>query len=441
MAFDFLADKDRIFTNVYGFQPWQLESARERGDWDKTADLVAMGQDKIIEEVKASGLRGRGGAGFPTGLKWSFMPKEAPKDRDGNERPSFLVINADESEPGSCKDREIIRGDPHKLIEGALLAGFAMRARAAYIYIRGEYIAEARVLEAAIAEAYDAGLVGKNAANSGYDFDVFLHRGAGAYICGEETAMIESLEGKKGQPRLKPPFPAGAGLYGCPTTVNNVESIAVVPTILRRGSAWFSSFGREGNHGTKLFQVSGHVERPAVFEEAMSVPFKDMIEKHCGGITGGWDNLLAVIPGGSSVPLVPAAEIMDAPMDFDGLKDLGSGLGTAAVIVMDKSTDIVRAISRLSYFYKHESCGQCTPCREGTGWMWRVMERLREGDAELEEIDMLHEVTKQVEGHTICALGDAAAWPIQGLIRHFRPELERRIAERGGAVEVLEAAE
>ncbi|WP_108809868.1 NADH-quinone oxidoreductase subunit NuoF [Sphingorhabdus sp. Alg231-15] len=436
MAFDFLQDKDRIFTNVYGFQSWDLKAAQKRGDWDNTADIIKRGNDKIINEMKESGLRGRGGAGFPTGLKWSFMPKESP---DG--RPSFLVINADESEPGSCKDREILRNDPHKLIEGALIAGFAMRARAAYIYIRGEYIMEAKVMEAAVKEAYDAGLIGKNASKSGYDFDVFVHRGAGAYICGEETAMIESLEGKKGQPRLKPPFPAGAGLYGCPTTVNNVESIAVVPTILRRGASWFASFGRENNHGTKLFQVSGHVEKPAVFEEAMSIPFKDMIEKHCGGITGGWDNLLAVIPGGSSVPLVPAEQIMDAPMDFDGLSALKSGLGTAAVIVMDKSTDIVRAISRLSYFYKHESCGQCTPCREGTGWMWRVMERLRDGDATIEEIDTLHEVTKQVEGHTICALGDAAAWPIQGLIRHFRPELERRIRENSGAEPVMEAAE
>lgn len=441
MGFDFLQDKDRIFTNVYGFQSWDLKAAQKRGDWDKTADIIKLGNDKIINEMKDSGLRGRGGAGFPTGLKWSFMPKESP---DG--RPSFLVVNADESEPGSCKDREILRNDPHKLIEGALIAGFAMRARAAYIYIRGEYIVEAKVMEAAVKEAYDAGLIGKNAAKSGYDFDVFIHRGAGAYICGEETAMLESLEGKKGQPRLKPPFPAGAGLYGCPTTVNNVESIAVVPTILRRGASWFASFGRENNRGTKLFQVSGHVEKPAVFEESMSIPFKDMIEKHCGGITGGWDNLLAVIPGGSSVPLVPAEQIMDAPMDFDGLKELGSGLGTAAVIVMDKSTDIVQAISRISYFYKHESCGQCTPCREGTGWMWRVMEKMREGSADISDIDTLFEVTKQVEGHTICAFGDAAAWPIQGLIRHFRPEMERRIRANmangnAGNEEVLEAAE
>jgi len=429
-----LADKDRIFTNVYGFQSPGLKAAQARGDWDNTAKLMQLGQDQIIEIVKASGLRGRGGAGFPTGMKWSFMPKE-PKPG----KPNFLVINADESEPGSCKDREILRHDPHKLVEGALLAGFAMRARASYIYVRGEFIRETQALEAAVAEAYASGLLGKNAAGSGYDFDLFVHRGAGAYICGEETAMLESLEGKQGKPRLKPPFPAGAGLYGCPTTVNNVESIAVVPTILRRGAAWFAGFGREKNEGTKLYQISGHVNRPCVVEETMGISFRELIDLHAGGIRGGWDNLLAVIPGGSSVPLVPAAEIMDAPMDFDGLKALGSGLGTAAVIVMDKSTDIVRAISRISYFYKHESCGQCTPCREGTGWMWRTMEKLREGDATPATIDRLLDVTKQVEGHTICALGDAAAWPIQGLIKHFRPELERRIAERNGGM--MEAAE
>ena len=429
-----LADKDRIFTNLHGFQDWGLKAARVRGDWDGTRKLMALGEDAIIDIVKASGLRGRGGAGFPTGMKWSFMPRQPNPDR-----PNFLVINADESEPGSCKDREIIRHDPHKLIEGALLAGYAMRCRAAYIYVRGEFIFETGVLEAAVAEAYDAGLLGKNACKSGFDFEIFVHRGAGAYICGEETAMLESLEGKPGKPRLKPPFPAGAGLYGCPTTVNNVESIAVVPAILRRGAAWFASFGREKNEGTKLFQISGHVNCPCVVEEAMSIPFRELIERHAGGVRGGWDNLLAVIPGGSSVPLVPAAEIMDAPMDFDGLKELGSGLGTAAVIVMDKSTDIVKAIARISYFYKHESCGQCTPCREGTGWMWRVMERLVTGDAEIHEIDALLDVTRQVEGHTICALGDAAAWPIQGLIRHYRPEIERRIVARRS--EALEAAE
>jgi NADH-quinone oxidoreductase subunit F len=435
-----LADKDRIFTNLYGFQePW-LKAARARGDWDDTARLMQMGEDAIIDAVKGSGLRGRGGAGFPTGMKWSFMPKE-PKPG----KPNFLVINADESEPGSCKDREIIRHDPHKLIEGALIASFAMRARAAYIYIRGEFIRETEVLRRAVTEAYEAGLLGKNAAGSGYDFDLFVHRGAGAYICGEETAMLNSLEGQKGWPRLKPPFPAGAGLYGCPTTVNNVESIAVVPTILRRGASWFAGIGNPKNEGTKLFQLSGHVNTPCTVEESMGISFRELISRHGGGVRGGrntddFSNLLAVIPGGSSVPLVPAEQILDAPMDFDALKALGSGLGTAAVIVMDKSTDIVRAISRISYFYKHESCGQCTPCREGTGWMWRMMEKLREGDAEVADIDKLIDVTKQVEGHTICAFGDAAAWPIQGLVRHFRPELERRIAERAGR-QLLEAAE
>ena len=420
---DMLQDKDRIFTNLYGFQDFGLKGAQSRGNWDGTKALIEKGRDWIIDEMKASGMRGRGGAGFPTGLKWSFMPKES----DG--RPSYLVVNADEGEPGTCKDREIMRNDPHTLVEGCLLASFAMNAHAAYIYIRGEFYHEASNLQRAIDEAYDAGLIGKNACGSGWDFDLYLHLGAGAYICGEETALIESIEGKKGQPRLKPPFPANAGLYGCPTTVNNVESIAAVPTILRRGGSWFSSFGRENNHGTKLFAISGHVEKPCTVEEAMSIPLKELIEKHCGGVRGGWDNLLAVIPGGSSVPLMPKDVCDDVLMDFDGLREVGSGLGTAAVIVMDKSTDIVYAIARLSEFYKHESCGQCTPCREGTGWMMRMMARMVRGEATLDEIDLLWDVTKQVEGHTICALGDAAAWPIQGLIRHFRPEMERRIKE------------
>jgi NADH-quinone oxidoreductase subunit F len=429
-----LADKDRIFTNLYGFGDWGLEGARERGAWDNTKALIDKGKDWIIAEMKASGLRGRGGAGFPTGLKWSFMPKGDPA------RPSYLVVNADESEPGTCKDREIMRNDPHLLIEGCLIASFAMEAHACYIYIRGEYILERERLEAAVAQAYAAGLIGKDNMN-GWPFDCYVHHGAGAYICGEETALLESLEGKKGMPRLKPPFPANMGLYGSPTTVNNVESIAVAPTILRRGSAWFAGFGAKNNTGTKVFCISGHVNKPCNVEDAMSIPFRELIDTHCGGIRGGWDNLLAVIPGGSSVPLVPAHEIIDAPMDFDTLRNLKSGLGTAAVIVMDKSTDIVRAIARISYFYKHESCGQCTPCREGTGWMWRVVSRMAEGRAHKREIDMLLEVTTQVEGHTICALGDAAAWPIQGLIRHFRSEIERRIDaySRNAAADPVEA--
>jgi len=420
-----LSDKDRIFTNLYGFHDWRLAGARKRGDWDGTKELMANGHDWVTDQVKASGLRGRGGAGFPTGMKWSFMPKEV------GDRPHFLVVNADESEPGTCKDRDMMRHDPHKLVEGTLLAGFAMRAHAAYIYIRGEFYREAERLQAAIDEAYEAGLIGKNACGSGWDYDIYLHRGAGAYICGEETALLESLEGKKGMPRLKPPFPANAGLYGCPTTVNNVETIAVVPTILRRGPEWFAGIGRdERNTGTKVFCISGHVNKPCNVEEEMGIPLRELIDKHAGGVRGGWDNLLAIIPGGSSVPCLPAETCDTLRMDFDSLVEVKSGLGTAAVIVMDKSTDIVKAISRISYFYKHESCGQCTPCREGTGWMWRMMERLVTGDVEPEAIDMLYDVTKQVEGHTICALGDAAAWPIQGLIRHFRPELERRIAER-----------
>ena len=417
-----LLDKDRIFTNLYGHQDWSLEAAKKRGAWNSTKELMQFGPEWICDQIKDSGLRGRGGAGFPTGLKWTFMPKEV------RDRPHYLVVNADESEPGTCKDRDIMRHDPHLLIEGCLIASFAMRANACYIYLRGEYIYERERLQEAINEAYDAGLVGKNACGSGWDFDIYVHHGAGAYICGEETALLESLEGKKGQPRLKPPFPANAGLYGCPTTVNNVESIAVTPTILRRGSSWFKKFGRDNNSGTKVFCISGHVNRPCNVEEEMSIPLKTLIETHCGGVRGGWENLKAVIPGGSSVPMIPKDICDDVLMDFDALREVKSGLGTAAVIVMDKSTDLIQAIARIAYFYKHESCGQCTPCREGTGWMWRVLTRMAKGEAESHEIDMLLDVSTQIEGHTICALGDAAAWPVQGLIRHFRSEIEERIS-------------
>jgi NADH-quinone oxidoreductase subunit F len=415
-----LHDKDRIFTNLYGLHDWSLKAAQRRGCWADTREFIARGRDWMIGEIKTSGLRGRGGAGFPTGLKWSFMPKQV------GERPHYLVVNADESEPGTCKDRDIMRHDPHLLVEGCLLAGAAMAAHVGYVYVRGEFVRERERLQNAIDEAYAARLIGNNNLN-GWDFDLFVHQGAGAYICGEETALLESLEGKKGLPRMKPPFPANVGLYGAPTTVNNVESIAVVGTIMRRGAAWFSSLGRPNNTGTKLFCISGHVNRPCNVEEAMGITFRELVDRHCNGIRGGPDNLLAVIPGGSSVPCLPAEEIFDCPMDFDSLRDLKSGLGTAAVIVMDKSTDIIKAISRIAYFYKHESCGQCTPCREGTGWMWRVLERMRQGRAERREIDMLLDVSYQIEGHTICALGDAAAWPVQGLIRHFRPEIEKRI--------------
>ncbi|NWZ16491.1 NDUV1 dehydrogenase, partial [Agelaius phoeniceus] len=444
--FGSLRDEDRIFTNLYGRHDWRLRGALRRGDWYKTKEILLKGVDWILGEIKTSGLRGRGGAGFPTGLKWSFMNKPP----DG--RPKYLVVNADEGEPGTCKDREIMRHDPHKLLEGCLVAGRAMGARAAYIYIRGEFYNEASNLQVAIREAYEAGLLGGDACGSGYAFDVFVVRGAGAYICGEETALIESIEGKQGKPRLKPPFPADVGVFGCPTTVANVETVSVAPTICRRGGAWFASFGRERNSGTKLFNISGHVNTPCTVEEEMSVPLKELIEKHAGGVRGGWDNLLAVIPGGSSTPLLPKSVCETVLMDFDSLVQAQSGLGTAAVIVMDKSTDIVKAIARLIEFYKHESCGQCTPCREGewgpglrgwglrglqgpipipipagVDWMNKVMARFVRGDAQAAEIDALWEISKQIEGHTICALGDGAAWPVQGLIRHFRPELEERM--------------
>lgn len=415
-----LQPQDKIFTNLHGKQSFNLQSSQRRGDWDDTKAILSKGRDWIIEEVKKSGLRGRGGAGFSTGTKWSFMPKNSTK-------PSYLVVNADESEPGTCKDRDILRREPHRLLEGCLIASYAIGAHSCYIYIRGEFYNEASNLQIAINEAYAVGLIGKNACGSGYDLNIYLHRGAGAYICGEETALLESLEGRKGMPRLKPPFPAGAGLYGCPTTINNVESIAVVPTILRRGADWFSAIGKPNNTGTKIFCISGHVNAPCNVEEAMGIPLKEIIEKYAGGVRGGWENLKAIIPGGSSVPLLPKDMCEDITMDFDALRAVGSGLGTGGIIVMDKSTDIIAAIARLSKFYMHESCGQCTPCREGTGWMWRIMNRLVAGQARVEEIDQLLDVTKQVEGHTICAFGDAAAWPIQGLIRHFRGEIEDRI--------------
>ena len=405
-----LSDADRVFTNLYGRHDFRLKPAMARGDWFKTKEMLLKGHEWIIGEMKTSGMRGRGGAGFPTGLKWSFMNKPVVEGAPSDNRPRYLVINADEGEPGTCKDREIMRQDPHKLLEGCLLAGRAMHATACYIYIRGEFCVEASRVQEAINEAYRAGLLGKNSCNSGFDFDIYIHRGAGAYICGEETALIESIEGKQGKPRLKPPFPADVGLFGCPTTVANVETVAAAPTICRRGGAWFASFGRPKNSGTKLFCISGHVNNPVTVEEEMSIPLRELIEKHAGGVRGGWDNLLGIIPGGSSVPVIPKDTCSTVLMDFDALRDVQSGLGTAAVIVMDKSTDIVRAISRLAAFYRHESCGQCTPCREGTGWMANIMQRFETGQARVEEISMIEELSRQIEGHTICALGDAAAW-------------------------------
>jgi NADH-quinone oxidoreductase subunit F len=415
-----LADADRIYQNLYGQQDWRLAAAKARGDWDGIAEILARGREAIVEEMKASGMRGRGGAGFPTGMKWSFMPKQS----DG--RPSYLVVNADESEPGTCKDRDIMRHEPHKLIEGSLIAGFAMGAHVGYIYIRGEYYNEAQRLNAAIEEAYDAGLLGKNAAGSGWDFDLYVHRGAGAYICGEESAMLESLEGKKGMPRMKPPFPAAMGVWGCPTTVNNVETIAGAPTIMRRGATWFATLGRPKNSGTKVFCISGHVNNPCNVEEELGIPLRELIEKHAGGVRGGWDNLQAVIPGGASSPVLNKEMCDTQLMDFDSLAAVKSMMGSGAIIVMDKSADVVKAIWRLSKFFKHESCGQCTPCREGTGWMMRMMDRIVKNEATLADIGLLEQVTTQVAGHTICAFGEASSWPIQGLMRAFRPLVQSR---------------
>ena len=429
-----LEDKDRIFTNIYGLQDWGLEGAKARGCWNATREMLGQSHEWVCEQIRESGLRGRGGGGFVTGFKWTLMPQQL------SERPHYLVVNADESEPGACKDREIIRNDPHLLIEGCMIASYAIRAHTAYIYIRGEYVAERERLEAAIKQAYAARLIGKDNVN-GWDFDLHVTHGGGAYICGDETALMESLEGKKGQPRLKPPFPAGAGIYGCPTTINNVESIAVVGTILRRGAGWFSSFGRPKNAGTKLMAASGHVNKPSVVEEAMSIPMRQLIEDHFGGVRGGWGKLKAVIPGGVSMPMITREQAETVLMDFDDLPRVQSRLGTATMILFDEDTDLVRVIARVSRFFKHESCGQCTPCREGTGWMWRVMERMVTGEAEMREIDMLLDVASQVEGHTICGLGDAAAWPIQGLFRNFRHEVEDRITSyRAGKPHVQGAA-
>ena len=417
-----LNKKDRIFNNLYGLKGNGLKTAFKLGDWSESKEIIAKGKDWILKQVKDSGLRGRGGAGFPSGLKWSFMP---PKTEY---KPNYLVVNADESEPGTCKDREIIRNEPFKLLEGILYASVAMEVHTAYIYIRGEFYNEYLNLQKAIDECYANKLLGRNILKSGHNLDIYVHRGAGAYICGEESALIESLEGKKGQPRLKPPFPANVGLYGCPTTVSNVETIAVVPAILKRGASWFAGLGNENNTGTKLFCISGHVNNPCTVEEEMGVNLKELIEKHCGGVLGGWKNLKAVVPGGSSTPLVPASLCNNLAMDFDSLKAVKSGLGTAAVIVMDKSTDLIEAITRFSRFYNHESCGQCTPCREGTGWILKIMRKLCKGTASIQDIDKLEDICSQVENHTICALGDAAAWPVQALIRHYRKDIEKRIA-------------
>ena len=415
-----------IFSNLYGKYDESIKGALKRGDWKDISKILKLDKQDIINKIKESGLRGRGGAGFSTGMKWDFMPKISG-------RQHYLVINADEGEPGTCKDRDIIRNEPHKLVEGCLISGYAIGADKCYIYIRGEFYNEAKILQKAIDDAYSNGFLGKNILGLKINFDIFIHYGSGAYVCGEETALIESLEGKKGQPRLKPPFPANVGVFGKPTTVNNVETIAVVPTILRRGPEWFSKLGRENNTGSKIFCISGQVNRPCNVEEELGVPLKYLIQKYAGDVIGGWDNLLAIIPGGSSVPLLPKSECENVLMDFDSLKNAGSGLGTGGIIVMNKQTDVISAIARLAEFYKHESCGQCTPCREGTGWLMRVMKRLENNECSFDEVQMLEDVTHQIEGHTICALGDAAAWPIQGLLKHFKKDILKRIQKKNVA--------
>jgi len=406
-------------------EPWTLENYLAAGGYQAWQRVLRgeINRVAIIDEVKASGLRGRGGAGFPTGLKLSFMPREAPVQK-------YIVCNSDESEPGTCHDRDILRYNPHALVEGMAIAGYAIGATVGYNYIRGEFMDEPYPrFEAAVAEAYKAGWLGRNIQGSGIDFDLHAFLGAGAYICGEETGLLESLEGKPGRPRFKPPFPAQHGLYGAPTTINNTQSLSSIPTIIHRGAKWFAGLGVPNAGGTAIFSVSGHVERPGNFELPLGIPFRDLLAL-AGGVWKG-RKLKAVIPGGSSVPVVPAANIVDVTMDFDSLKKAGSSLGTGAMVVMDESTCMVRMLRRISRFYMAESCGQCTPCREGTGWLYRVLTRITEGKGRAEDLTMLVEVANKIEGHTICALGDAAAWPVQSFLKHYRHEFQYMV-EHGG---------
>jgi NADH-quinone oxidoreductase subunit F len=420
---------DLVCFNTFGEdEPWTLETYEKLDGYQSWRKILAgeMTPDEVIDEVKASGLRGRGGAGFPTGLKWSFMPRTAPVQK-------YLVCNSDESEPGTCHDRDVLRYNPHCLIEGMAIASYAMGATVAYNYIRGEFIDEpVPRFEAALVEAYEAGLLGQNIQGSGIDFDLYAFVGAGAYICGEETALLESLEGKQGKPRFKPPFPANFGLYGKPTTINNTQSLASVPAILRNGGQWFADLGPEGSGGTAQFSVSGHVVKPGNYEVPMGIPFKDLLEL-CGGVLGG-RKLKAVIPGGSSVPVMPAANIMNCTMDYTSLQENGSSFGTGAVMVMDDTTCMVKVLRRIARFYMAESCGQCTPCREGTGWLYRMLCRIVDGEGSEDDLDKLVDVANKIEGHTICALGDAAAWPVQSFLKHFRHEFEYMVRNNGRSI-------
>src|SRR5450631_2434264 len=407
---------------------WTIDGYRSFGGYQAWEQILREGtpREKIIEEVKTSGLRGRGGAAFPTGLKWSFMPRSSPAQK-------YVVCNSDESEPGTCHDRDILRYNPHSVIEGMAIGGYAMTATVGYNYIRGEFLGEPIPrFEAALKEAYAAGLLGRNILGSGVDFDLHTFVGAGAYICGEETALLDSLEGKTGKPRFKPPFPAAFGLYGMPTTINNTQSYASVPTILRKGAQWFADLGPKNSGGTVIFSVSGHVAKPGNFEVPLGIPFADLLEI-AGGIWKG-RQIKAVIPGGSSVPVVPGATMLKTNMDYDSLKAAGSSIGSAAVIVMDETTCMVRTLERLARFYMAESCGQCTPCREGTGWLDRTLRRILAGQGNRSELDLLLDVANRIEGHTICGLGDAAAWPVQSFLKHYRHEFEYMIDHGGRSI-------
>ena len=417
------------FATLQYDQPWSMESYLKSGGYQALKKVLegGMSEDEVIDVVKASGLRGRGGAGFPTGLKWSFMPRKAPGQK-------YIVCNSDESEPGTCKDRDILRFNPHALVEGMIICGYAIGATVGYNYMRGEFMDEPSIrFEAAVKEAYEAGYLGKNILGSGVDFDLHGALGAGAYICGEETALLESLEGKKGQPRYKPPFPANFGLYGKPTTINNTESLSSIPAIIRNGSQWFADLGIPNNGGVKLFSMSGHLEKPGNFEINMGTPFKDLLQM-AGGVRNG-AKMKAVIPGGSSVPVLPADVMMDCTMDYDSIAKAGSMLGSGAVIVMDESTDMVLALRRISRFYFSESCGQCTPCREGTGWLYRMLCRIVDGKGRPEDIQQLEEVSHKIEGRTICALGDAAAMPVWSFIKHFRHEFEYYVEHKRSIID------
>jgi NADH-quinone oxidoreductase subunit F len=404
-----------LFKNIHKKDSHTYKVHKAGGGYDQVEKAMAMSTDDVIDEVKRAGIRGRGGAGFPAGLKWSFIPKD-------NARPKYLVCNADEGEPGTCKDRDIIRYVPHQLIEGMIIAAFAVGAERGYIYIRGEFVREAEVLEGAIKEAYDKGYLGDNVNGKGIRFDLAVHRGAGAYVCGEETGLIESLEGKKGQPRVKPPFPANIGLWGGPTVINNVETLASIPAIIENGGEWYSKLGVEKSSGTKLFSISGHVNKPGNYEVELGIPMKTLIEEYAGGVRGGWDNLKGVIPGGASSAVLPKDVCETVTMDYDAIAKAGSMLGSGAMIVMDKSVCIVKAVERLSRFYRHESCGQCTPCREGTGWISQIMTRIETGRGVEGDIELLGSICGNISGKTICALGDAAVGPINGSIKAFRDE-------------------